>query len=134
MRVNMRIGTRILAGYGLALLVVGGVGIVAYRGMTELIDNADWVTHTHKVKETIFEVLSALKDAETGQRGFLLTGEERYLEPYQSAIKTIDRHIQDLRELTSDNRNQQKRLATMQPLVAGKLAELAETIALRRQR
>ena len=77
MKVNMRIGTRILAGYGAALLVVGGVGIVAYRATTELVDSADWVTHTHKVKETIFEELSALRDAETGQRGFLLTGAER---------------------------------------------------------
>ncbi len=133
MKVNMRIGTRILAGYGLALLVVGGVGVVAYRATTELVDSADWVTHTHKVKETLSEVLSSVKDAETGQRGFLLTGEQRYLEPYAAAIKVVDRHIQDLRELTADNRNQQKRLATLQPFLASKLAELAETIALRRE-
>src|SRR2546428_11605795 len=112
MTLNMRIGTRILAGYGLALLVVAGVGIVAYRGITELVDTTDLVTHTHKVKEKLTEVLAALKDAETGQRGFLLTGEERYLEPYKSGIKAIDRDVQDLRELTADNRNQQKRLAT----------------------
>src|SRR5580704_2710069 len=107
MKVNMRIGTRILAGYGLTLLVVGGIGIVVYRGLTELVDSADWVTHTHKVKETTFEVLGALRDAETGQRGFVLTGEERYLEPYQAAIKVVDGYLQNLRELTSDNRNQQ---------------------------
>src|SRR5437899_346629 len=99
---NMRIGARILAGYGLSLLVVGGVGIFAYRGVTELIDTTDWVSHTHKVKEKLAGVLSALKDAETGQRGFLLTGEERYLEPYQSGIKAVDRDVQDLRELTAD--------------------------------
>jgi methyl-accepting chemotaxis protein len=133
MKLNMRIGARILTGYGLALLVVGGVGIVAYRATLELVDTSDWVTHTHKVKEKLAEVLSALKDAETGQRGFILTGEERYLDPYQSGIKAVDRVVQDLRELTADNRNQQKRLATLQPLNASKLAELAETIALRRQ-
>ena len=86
MKVNMRIGTRILAGYGLALLVVGGVGVVAYRATTELVDGADWVTHTHKVKEALSNLLSAVKDAETGQRGFVLTGEPRYLEPYAAAI------------------------------------------------
>jgi methyl-accepting chemotaxis protein len=131
---NMRIGTRILAGYGLALVVVGGVGVVAYRSTNELIDGADWVTHTHKVKETLADVLSSLKDAESGQRGFLLTGEERYLEPYQAAIRVIDRHIQNLRELTADNPDQQKRVDTLQTLTADKLSELAETIALRRQR
>src|SRR5262249_29674603 len=67
-------------------------------------------------------------------RGFLLTGEERYLEPYESGSKAVDRHVQELRELIADNRNQQKRLVTLQSLAAAKLAELAETIALRRQR
>ena len=133
MKVNMKIGTRILAGYGLALLVVGAVGVVAYRATAELVDSAGWVTHTHKVKEALSNVLSSVKDAETGQRGFVLTGEQRYLEPYAAAIKVVDRHIQDLREMTSDNPNQQKRLATLQPIVANKLAELAETIALRRE-
>lgn len=134
MKINMKIGTRILAGYGLALLVVGGVGVVAYRSLGESIDSSDWVIHTHKVKETINQVLSALKDAETGQRGFLLTGEERYLEPYTSGAREIDRRIQDLRDLTSDNRNQQKRVSELEPLAAAKLAELAEAIGLRRQR
>src|SRR5580704_250922 len=133
MTLNMRIGTRILAGYGLALLVVSGVGVVAYRATAELVDSADWVTHTHKVKEDISEVLSALKDAETGQRGFLLTGEERYLSPYTTGVKEIGGYIDNLRELTADNRNQQRRLAKLEPLLAGKLSELGETIRLRRQ-
>lgn len=133
MKLNMRIGTRILTGYGLALLVVGGVGVVAYRANTELVDSADWVAHSHKVKETLAETLSALKDAETGQRGFLLTDEERYLEPYNQALQTIPGDIQQLRQLTSDNPSQQTRIATLQGAVTNKLSELAETIALRRQ-
>jgi methyl-accepting chemotaxis protein len=132
MNVNMKIGTRILAGYGLALVVVAGVGILAYRSVNELVNGADWVTHTHKVKEILTQVSSHLKDAETGQRGYLLTGEERYLEPYQAALKTIDGTVQNLRELTADNRDHQKRLVALQSLTAAKLAELAETIALRR--
>jgi methyl-accepting chemotaxis protein len=132
MNLKMRIGARILAGYGVALLIVAVVGIVAYRSTVELIDGADWVAHTHKVKESISTFLSALKDAETGQRGFLLTGEARYLEPYSAAVKTVDRSVHDLRQLTADNPNEQKRIATLQQLATGKLAELAETIALRR--
>jgi methyl-accepting chemotaxis protein len=131
---NMKIGTRILTGYAVALLVVAAIGVVAYRATNELVASADWVTHTHKVRETLAELSSKIKDAETGQRGFILTGEERYLEPYHSATKTIDAHLQDLRELTADNRAQQIRITTLQPLVAIKTAELAETIAVRRQR
>lgn len=133
MTLNMRIGTRILAGYGLALLVVSGVGVVAYRATTELVDSADWVTHSHKVKEDLADVLSTMKDAETGQRGFLLTGEDSYLAPYNSGIKEVGLNIDRLRELTADNPNQQRRLAKLEPLVAAKLAELDETIRLRRE-
>jgi methyl-accepting chemotaxis protein len=131
---KMSIGSRILAGYGVALLVTGAVGVVVYRATSELVATADWVTHTHKVKEAIADVGSALKDTETGQRGFVLTGEERYLEPYRSGIKVVDRNIQDLRELTADSGAQQKRVAALQSFAADKLAELAETVALRRQK
>jgi methyl-accepting chemotaxis protein len=134
MKVNMKIGTRILLGYGLALIVIGAVGVVAYRALAELIDSADWVAHTHTVKETLAATLSSLKDAETGQRGFVLTGAERYLEPYTEALRVVDGNVQKLRELTADNPRQQARIATLQPVIANKLGELAETIDLRRQR
>jgi methyl-accepting chemotaxis protein len=130
---NMRIGARILLGYGVALLVASGVEIIAYRGTTELVASADWVAHTHKVKETLYKTLASLTDAETGQRGFILTGEDRYLEPYSSSVRTIDGHIQDLRELIADNPSQQRRIASLQPKVAEKLAELSKVIGLRRQ-
>jgi len=130
----MNIGKRILAGYGVALLVTGAVGVVAYRGISEMVTSADWVTHTHKVKETAFELRSEMKDAETGQRGFLLTGEERYLEPYRSAIGSFDRRLQELRELTADNSGQQKRVAELERLVSGRLAELAETMEVRNRK
>ncbi|HWF48068.1 MAG TPA: CHASE3 domain-containing protein, partial [Bryobacteraceae bacterium] len=132
MKTNMSIGTRILAGYGVVLLVVGTVGIVTYQATTELIASADLVEHSHQVKETIADLLSLMKDAETGQRGFLLTGEERYLEPYNSSIGEIGRKIQSLRDLTANDPAQQQRIDKIQPLIAGKLAELAKTISLRR--
>jgi methyl-accepting chemotaxis protein len=132
MKLKMRIGARILAGYGAALLVVAAVGIVAYRSTAELIESADSVTYSHKVKEMLSTVLSNLKDAETGQRGFILTGEESYLEPYSTAVKVLDGNIRDLRELTAENPNEQKEIAPLRDLVAGRLAELAKIIALRR--
>ena len=131
MKMNMNIGTRILAGYGVVLVVVGAVGIVAYRATTDLIGSASLVAHSHKVKETLADLLSTLKDAETGQRGFVLTGQERYLEPYTNATREVDRKIQDLRDLTVDQPAQQRQVDKLQPLIVGKLAELAETISLR---
>ena len=52
-------------------------------------------------------------DAETGQRGYLLTGDETYLEPYRAAIKNVDQTVARLKNLTSDNPNQQKRIQAL---------------------
>jgi methyl-accepting chemotaxis protein len=130
---NMRISTRILIGYGLALLVATAVEIIAYRATKELVTSSDWAAHSLTVKETLAKTFTALTDAETGQRGFILTGEESYLQPYSSSVNRIEGHIQDLRDLTVDNPNQQRRIASLDPLVSSKLAELSKIIDLRRQ-
>ncbi len=134
MKLNLKIGARILSGYALALIAVGAVGTVLYRAMNELVESADWVNHTHRVKENISAVLGSVRDAETGQRGFVLTGAARYLDPYTAAIPAIDTELRTLEELTADNPAQQRRLETLRPLVAGKMGELAETVALRKER
>ena len=130
---NMKIGPRILLGYGAALVVVAAVGIVAYRASNELVQSADWVTHSHQVKESLAQVLAALTDAETGQRGFVLTGEERYLDPYKSGIAVVDDRMRTLRELTADNPVEQMRIERLQTAATSKLAELQHVIELRRQ-
>jgi methyl-accepting chemotaxis protein len=130
---KMKIGVRILVGYALALVVTAAVGVIAYRATDELIDSAALVDHTHSVKESIAELLSALKDAETGQRGFLLTGDQSYLEPYTTALAAIDGDFRRIRELTAGNAPQQARLTALEVPVRGKLAELAKTIALVKQ-
>jgi len=75
-----------------------------------------------------------LKDAETGGRGYLITGEERYLEPYRNSLPAIQRDIDELRNLTADNANQQRRLDSLEPLVSEKLGVLKETITLRKEK
>jgi methyl-accepting chemotaxis protein len=134
MNLNISIGTRILAGFGVVLLVVGAVGAVAYHATTELIESAKLVSNSRSVREKITEILSRFKDAETGQRGFVLTGQERYLQPYTAAVRAIDGQIQELRELNYDRPVAQRQIDQLQPLIAGKFGELAETISLRRQK
>ncbi len=90
------------------------------------------VEHTHLVIENLEKLISTMKDAETGQRGYLITGEERYLDPYTAAVGQADQILKDVRELTVDNPDQQKRLDTMEPLIGDKFAELKETIDLRK--
>jgi len=74
-----------------------------------------------------------LVDAETGQRGYLLTGDEAYLEPYREAIKNLDQVMGQLKVLTAANPNQQEHLQALEPLIENKLAELQMTIDLRKK-
>lgn len=128
------IGKKIGSGFGFALAMLMIVGAVSYNSTTKLIDSAGWVQHTHEVLNRLDEVLSGMNDAETGQRGYVITGEDRYLEPYEGARDLVDQKLKHLRELTSDNPTQQQRLTAVEPLVASKFAELQETIDLRRSK
>jgi len=92
--------------------------------------NQGWVEHTQRVQLELTTVESLLKDAETGQRGYLYTGEARYLEPYNTAVQQIDSHIASLAELVTDNPKQLSRVVTLRSLSKVKLEELATTIAL----
>jgi len=126
-------GRKIAAGFMLAFLLLLGIGAVAYRSITLLTSANQSITHAYKVLEAVAEVLSLLKDAETGQRGYIITGDDTFLEPYQTGVAGAPAVIKDLRELTSDNPHQQKRIDEAEPLIAAKLAELKLTIDLRRK-
>ncbi len=126
------VGTKIGVGYGVALLILLVIGSFAYRSTNGLINNAGWVTHTYQVLENLEGVLSLMKDAETGQRGYIITGDESYLEPYQAAVRSIDQRVKEVRELTADNTRQQRRLDILEPLIARRLAILKDRIELRR--
>ncbi len=115
----------------LALLVFNAA--TSYRNTLKLIENERSVSHTHQVLTELEAMLSTLKDAETGQRGYLLTGEERYLEPYHSAIARINKQVVGLQQLTADNNRQQQRIRDLKIAIDSKLAELEETINLRRE-
>ena len=129
---NWTFGKKIAAGFAMSLILLIAIGSVAYISLSKLTSTSLWVTHTHEVLEHIAGVLSQLKDAETGQRGFVITGDETFLEPYQSGSVAVLTVLKDLRKLTADNPAQQRRIDAAEPLVAAKLAELKQTIDLRR--
>lgn len=124
---------QITAGIGMvvALLILNAA--TSYRNTLKLVENERWVSHTHRVLTELEATLSTLKDAETGQRGYLLTGEERYLEPYHSAIARINQQVVGLQQLTADNNRQQQRISDLKIAINSKLAELEGTINLRRK-
>ena len=118
--------------FALIFLAVGTTGVLVYQRFQRLTEANQWVTPTQDVLNRLEHVLSLLKDAETGQRGFILVGEERYLQPYHDATGEIQKNIDAVAELTRDNPDQQRTLQQLRNLVREKLDELRETIALRR--
>ena len=129
----MSLGAKIGAGFAVVIVIIAAIGVHVYVNAQRFIEANRWVTHTHEVIEHLEHVMSALKDAETGQRGFVLTGEERYLEPYHAAGGQIHHDIETLVALTRDNAAQQQGLRQVQELSDAKLAELQETIQLRKR-
>src|ERR1700687_3685469 len=109
-----------------ALLVVALVAdaVLSLHNIREVATSVQWVSHTNEVLTRLEAVLSTLKDAETGQRGYLLTGEPAYLEPYRDALDRLPRQIADLRQLTLDNPPQTVRLLRLDQLASEQLAIL----------
>ena len=122
----------VAAGFALALLSLIAVGVVSYQSTLNVEDAAAWRAHSNEVRLAVQSLLSSLQDAETGQRGFIITGDETYLQPYNTAIAVVGTQLANLRALTADNPTQQQLLNSLNPLVAAKLAELQQTIAVRR--
>jgi CHASE3 domain sensor protein len=110
-----------------------GISVVTYWKTRTLRESADWVSHSHRVLGELENVLSLMKDAESGQRGFIITGDERYLEPYNAALRQIDAQVAQLGELISDNAAQTGRLQILKNHIRDRRDELAHVITLRRE-
>ncbi|MDR3580482.1 MAG: response regulator [Oryzomonas sp.] len=114
--------------FAAALIIFVSIGWLAYQNMAAAKESNYWVSHTHTVLEGLDTLLSSLTDAETGQRGFIITGDEAYLAPYNNALSTIPKQLKSLKDLTKDNPLEQKRLNSVDLLAEKKLAELKITI------
>src|SRR5713226_9261374 len=118
-----------LAVAGLALLLVAGL---LYRNVRGFIEASEWVSHTHEVLAELEATLSAVAEAQTTARGYIITGQDVFLEPYQAAAPGVRANLDRLKSLTSDNPSQQRRLAILESAVAEKLDSLQQNIDLRK--
>jgi PAS domain S-box-containing protein len=114
------------------LLILCVVGWFAYRTTHRLIENARQVAQTHAVLERLEALLSTLREAESGQRAYLLTGDTRHLRDYAAVQQAASRLLTELRSQTADNPTQQARLSALEPLIAARFSALQESIDARR--
>jgi PAS domain S-box-containing protein len=132
-KMQRSIDRSVFVGCGLVVALLILTALLTYRNTQRLNEDAAWVARTHEVLDLTAEVLLALVDAETGQRGFLFTGQEDFLQPYHATLARLDERLAVLRCKTEDNPRQQDRLARLGPMIAAELALLRQGIDLRRQ-
>ncbi|QEH35456.1 Autoinducer 2 sensor kinase/phosphatase LuxQ [Aquisphaera giovannonii] len=129
-----QVGGGLLLGLLAVVLSFAAMGAAAYWNTRTLSRDARKVVATHEILSRLEVVLSLVKDAETAQRGYVLTGEDRYLEPYGPARALIDQRLGEVEAMVADSPEQLARLKSIREQVGLKLGELAETIEVRRSR
>ncbi len=108
-------------------------GRTLYQSTTRQVEDARWVSHTREVVATSPELLTSLVDAETGQRGFVITGEESYLTPYTAGVAAAETTRKRLAELVKDNVKQTSRLDAFTPMITERLTTLQDAVEARRR-
>jgi PAS domain S-box-containing protein len=124
----------IAAGFGFASAILVLIGGICYQNSQVLVENSNQVRITQELINRREKLLSLIKDAETGQRGYLLTGNKSYLEPYQIAVNQINQEIKTLKSLTAKQKHQQQQIANLETLIDAKLAFTKYTINLRQEK
>lgn len=136
---NTSFKRNLLVSYGTSLFLLIISSIASFISIHNLLESQDWVNHTNKVITKLGNVMSVLKDGETGQRGYLLTGQVEFLEPYNGASQKANQLMDEVKEMTLDNPTQQqaieqlrdistKRLVQLQRLIDDKKAGLAPSL------
>lgn len=128
MDINWTFGRKIAAGFIVSSALLIGIGTISYLSINQLVTTASLVTHTHKVLEDIANFSGSLQEAETGFRGYAITGNQAFLEPYQASRDEYPKLMKELRDLTADNPDQQKLLVQIDVLATEKFANQKENI------
>lgn len=122
-----------MAGFVLVALMVGLAMAVAVHNSRQLRETRGWVAHTYEVEGDLEETLRLVTDAETGLRGFVITGQEPFLAQYREAEAHIGAQLRRIKELTADNLKQQRQFPELERLVAEKLEFSSQVITVAKE-
>ena len=128
-------GKKIALGFAACFVLLLLVAGVAYRSLETLTQASDWVRHSHEVIARVDELYLELKNVESGVRGFLLTGDETFLESYRKTLGggRYRELLKALRQLTADNPSQQRQADAIEAAVSAYMAFEARLIEQRGQ-
>lgn len=126
-------GKRIAVGFAISFMLLAAIGYVSYQSIDSLTKTSYAVARSHTVLDHLVGILSEIKDAETGQRGYVITGAEEYLDPYESGTRNVVHLLVELQKLTADNPSQQALVSEIDAIVKTKLAEMKRPLEVRRR-
>ncbi|MDB5255906.1 MAG: response regulator [Chitinophagaceae bacterium] len=129
---KMTLGRKILIGFISCTVILIAVAIFSFRNSEKFIETNQWVNHTHEVLYEFDQVLTVTVDAETGTRGFIITGNDSFLKPYENSKERITEHLDKVQALTEDNPTQQKNIESLRKLTDQLTRHLDECINLRK--
>jgi PAS domain S-box-containing protein len=124
-----RIDRNLRVGYGFSIAILLLVGIISYFSLTSLLKSNRAVAHSSEVMQKLESLLSVMKDAETGQRGYLLSGRTDFLQPYSGAYTEAKKLNQELIRLTEDNQVQKQNIEEIGRVLRTRLDVLQLMIA-----
>ena len=123
---------RTTAAFLLAVLVLVGVGATVFWGFGQVGGARDARQHSVTVRDRLTRLLIHLQDAETGQRGFLLTAHDAYLKPFETGSQQVRGDLDTLVRLTAPDSEVEKAIRALTPAIEAKLSELTATVNLER--
>jgi methyl-accepting chemotaxis protein len=129
---KLTIGQKILFGYGLAMLFTAMIGIAAYMSIERVLDATDWVRHTFLVIGDAEDVRADLLQIVSDGRGYVVNGNENFLKSIETLRTQLAQSQKQIRSLTGDNLNQQRRLDVMDPLIDSRIDDLIRITNIRR--
>ena len=124
---------KIRAGFTLALAFLIFIGGVAWWSARQNSETFRQVAHTYQVVDQLQDIRAALLNAESGSRGYAISGDENFLTTYRSGIASIQKSFGTVKQLTADNPGQQRHLADLLPLIQKKISLVNEAVALRQR-
>jgi signal transduction histidine kinase/DNA-binding response OmpR family regulator/CHASE3 domain sensor protein len=125
---NSSFKRNLIIGYAVSLLLLIASSIASYVSIKSLLYTQGLVDHTHVVINKFESIISALKDAETGQRGFLLTNDAEFLQPFNEALSDVNDLIDETKNLTSSDLNQQRSIEDLKCVAGRRMTLLQNTI------
>lgn len=112
---------RIALGFSIAAVLIASGFVISFYSHIQYNRDTERVEQTYQVINALEHVMSLVKDVETGGRGYIITGDSSYLEPYLTAIAVLPAEIEGLHRLVNNNPVQQQRIGTLKQLVASKI-------------